>query len=134
MKYITGIHALNLNCSLETPGDWHQSALQWHAPRMRETKGSFFGEYGIETNSNVPENKRKFYTANHIRALLDLLEEKNFPTAQGMRANYICNDKYTQEIFQKVLQMKSLPNWQEISNFMGKEYMLEWLNFLRENQ
>ena len=29
MKYISGINALNLPCSLDTCGDWHTSALQW---------------------------------------------------------------------------------------------------------
>ena len=133
MKYITGIHALNLNCSLETPGDWHQSAIQWQKPTMRESDGSMFGTYGIETNSNVPEHNGTFYTANHIRALLDLIEEENFPTAQGMRDEFICNDKYTQEIFEKVVLMKKLPHWQKISDFMGKEYMMQWVNFLKVN-
>jgi len=33
MKYITGIHALNLPCSLDTCGDWHSlkmmALMQW---------------------------------------------------------------------------------------------------------
>ena len=131
MEYITGVHALNLNCSLETPGDWHQSAIQWQTPRMRESDGSLFGTYGIEKNYNIPEHSGTFFIANHIRALLDLIEEGNFPTAQGMRDNFICNDKYTQEIFQKVILMKNLSHWQKISAFMADEYMLEWIKFLK---
>ena len=133
MEYITGIHALNLTCSLETPGDWHQSAIQWQKTRMRESDGSLFGTYGIEKNSKVPEHSGTFFVANHIRALLDLIEEGNFPTAQGMRDEFICNDKYTQEIFQKVILMKDLSHWQKISAFMGKEYMMQWINFLKVN-
>jgi len=97
---------------------------------MRESEGSLYGTYGIEKNSNIPEHSGTFFVANHIRALLDLIEEGNFATAQGMRDNFICNDKYTQEIFEKVILLKDLPNWQKISAFMGKEYMLEWFNFL----
>ena len=129
MQYITGIHALNLNCSLDTPGDWHQSAIQWTKPRMRESTGSIFGEYGIEQNSHIPENPGNFFAANHIRALLDLLEEGNFPTAQGMRDNFIDNPKYTKEIFRKVMLLKGLSHWKKIDKFMGKEYMMEWVKF-----
>ena len=32
MKYVTGIHALNIPCNLETSGDWHMSAIQWEHP------------------------------------------------------------------------------------------------------
>lgn len=34
MEYISGIHALNLICNLDTCGDWHQSAIQWDNPTM----------------------------------------------------------------------------------------------------
>jgi len=117
---------------LETPGDWHQSAIQWQKPTIRESEDSLFGNYGIEKKSNIPEHEGTFYTANHIRALLDLLEEGNFPTAQGMRDELICNDKYTQEIFEKVILMQKLPHWKKISAFMGKEYMMQWVNYLGE--
>lgn len=124
---------MNLICSLETSGDWHQSAIQWQKPRMRESDGSLFGTYGIEKNSKVPEHSGTFYVANHIRALLDLIEEGNFATAQGMRDNFICNDKYTQEIFLKVILMQNLPHWQKITEFMSEEYLLDWIKFLKFN-
>jgi len=57
MKYITGIHALNLSCELETCGDWHQSAIQWVHPTILESIGSIFGDYGIEHNKPIPEHK-----------------------------------------------------------------------------
>ena len=129
MKYITGIHALNLNCSLETTGDWHQSAIQWDNPKTKESEKSIWGEYGIETNSHVPHNEGVFYVANHVRALLDLLEEGNFSVAQGMCNNYIDNPKYTKDIFDKVSLLKNHPLWDKIDSFMGKEYKMEWLNF-----
>ena len=48
MKYITGVHALNLPCSLLTCGDWHSPSLQWERLRFSESNDSVFGDYGIE--------------------------------------------------------------------------------------
>ncbi len=74
MKYISGIYALNLRCSLETCGDWHTSSFSWEKLHFWESEGSFFGEYGIEPVIFVPEHEGEpLYQANHIRALLDML-------------------------------------------------------------
>lgn len=130
MLYVTEIHALNLPCSLETCGDWHTSALQWTNPHIRESEGSLFGDYGIEHNKKIPEHTERYNVANHIRALLDLLEIGFFTVAQGMNNDFICNSKYDNEIFEKVYMMRYLPNWNEISFFMTKEYYMKWVNFL----
>jgi len=132
MRYITGIHALNLPCSLLTCGDWHCSALQWQKPAFRNSETSFFGDYGIEYCSTVPENEGTYAVANHIRALLDLLELGNFSVAQGMNQDYICNSCYTNEVFNKVALMQSLPHWSEIDSFMEHEYYGQWLDFKRQ--
>jgi len=129
VRYITGIHALNLPCSLLTCGDWHRSALQWERPRFRNSEDGFFGDYGIEQCSVVPENEGTYAVANHIRALLDLLEVGNFSIAQGMNDDFIGNDDYTEEVFNKVAMMKVLPHWNEIDQFMGREYYGEWLDY-----
>lgn len=130
MRYITGIHALNLNCSLDTPGDWHQSALNWKKIRLNESEDSLFGVYGLEVHDDVPENTGEFIVANHIRALLDLLVEGNFAVAQGMNEYYIGNPKYNNDIFSKVLKMKKLPHWERIKHFMFLEYGAEWVEEL----
>ena len=83
MRYLSGIHALNLNCSLDTCGDWHQSALRWEELDWRESDGSVWGDYGIEENSHIPKHPGTYKTANHIRALLDLLADGNTALAQG---------------------------------------------------
>lgn len=132
MKYITGIHALNLRCSLETCGDWHQSGIQWTRPTIRDSAESVFGDFGIEKNSNVPENPGTHWVADHIRALLDLLAEQSFGYAQGMKNDFICNDAYTPLIFDKVQLLSRVYYWPEICEFMGKEYGLQWLNFLQQ--
>jgi len=132
MQYITGIHALNLPCSLLTCGDWHSSALQWKNPAYRNSEVSFFGDYGIENCSTVPENEGTYAVANHIRALLDLLELGNFSVAQGMNQDFICNENYTDEVFNKVALMKGLPHWKEIDKFMEQEYYGKWLDYKRQ--
>ena len=129
MRYITGVHALNLPCSLLTSGDWHQSGIKWDKIRYNDSENSFFGDYGIEPCETVPENDGLYYIANTIRALLDLLEQSNFAVAQGMKEDFICNDNYTKEVFKRVSMMKNLDNWNEIDRFMGKEYLCEWLNY-----
>ncbi len=129
MKYITGIHALNITCNLLTCGDWHESALRWQNITFAESNAMFFKDYGIEYPKKIPNDDKKYYVANHIRALLDLLEFGQFTLAQGMRDDFICNEDYTLEIFNKVYQMRSLKNWNEIDNFMGQEYYMAWVNY-----
>lgn len=131
MLYITHIHALNLPCKLQTCGDWHTSSIQWKQPHIRESKGSLFGDYGIEANKSIPEHTETYNVANHIRALLDLLEEGNFAVAQGMNRDFICNSDYDMEIFDRVYSMRHLDNWNDINKFMEKEYLMKWVNYLK---
>lgn len=117
---------------LKTCGDWHTSAIQWERPHIRESEGSFFGNYGIEENKTIPEHNGKYNVANHIRALLDLLEDGNYAEAQGMNEDFICNPEYNDEVFALVYSMRRLPNWKQISDFMVREYKMKWIDFLRE--
>lgn len=132
MFYITGQHALNLQCSLNTCGDWHASALKWSDIPIRSSCNSIFGVYGIEQNVKIPEHNEKYNVANHIRALLDLLEQGLFTIASGMNNDYICNETYDNEIFNKVFQLKDNPNWDDIDKFMEKEYLMKWIRFKRK--
>jgi len=59
-----------------------------------------------------------FYTAAH-----------NFSVAQGMNDDFICNDDYTGEVFDKVASLKNLSHWRDIDSFMGREYHGEWLDY-----
>ena len=108
MLYVSLIHALNIPCLLDTFGDWHQSGIQWKTPHIFNSKNSLWGEYGIEKNKKIPEHKKRYNVANHIRALLDLLYIGNFSVAEGMKEDFICNDKYNEEIFNKVYMMRNL--------------------------
>lgn len=132
MKYISGMYALNLKCSLDTCGDWHQSGMDWKALKFRETEGSLFGEYGIEPCSYVPEHDGSYMTADTLRGLLDILEENRLTNAQGMKEDFICNGIYTQEFFEKVLMLQHLEHWNDIDRLMKREYMQEWLDFKSE--
>jgi hypothetical protein len=38
MLYLSGIHALNLPCSLLTCGDWHTSGINWHGFVLLESQ------------------------------------------------------------------------------------------------
>lgn len=134
MKYITGIHALNLRCNLETCGDWHCQSTQWDRPTVRDSSASVFGDYGIEDCSFIPQHPGTFKKANHIRALLDLIAEGAFGYAQGMKNDFICNDQYTPEIFSKLLLLRNSASWSSIKEFIGKEYGVPWLNYLKKHE
>ncbi len=101
MKYISGIHALNLRCSLQTCGDWHQSGIQWKMPTVRESSNSLFGDYGIE----------KILTSLNMRELSILLiisgpvwiywRKEISVMLKECVTSLFCNDSYTPEIFKK---------------------------------
>ena len=120
MLYISYMHALNIPCKLETSGDWHWGAYKWKNFKLLESQNSIFKDYGIEKDKEIPFNKEKFNVANHIRALLDMIEAGYFKEAQGMNNDYICNDKYNLEIFTTVLMFKDNKNFIAINNFMLK--------------
>lgn len=132
MKYITGQFALNLPCSLETCGDWHTSALDWSKLTLSESENSIFKDYGIEPCTCVPDHDGKYYVANTLRALLDLLESNNLGLAQGIKDDFICNDTYTKEFFSKVILLQSCAHWDGINSLMLREYKCEWLDYLEE--
>lgn len=131
MIYVSGIHALNIPCSLETCGDWHSSALRWEDIDIRDSSKSIFGDYGIEPSHRIPHHEGTYNVANTIRALLDLIDDGNFAQAQGMNSDFICNPAYDSEVFEKVYLLSSRDNWHEISAFMGREYRTKWLRFLK---
>ena len=128
MKYLSGIKALNIPCNLDTTGDWHIFSYDWSNNQLLNSNNSIFKDYGIELNKTLPDGTT-IPVANHIRACLDMLEKNDFTNLQGMKNDYICCDKYNDEIFKKVLKLKNSSNWMEINNFMRKEYKVSWINF-----
>jgi len=49
-----------------------------------------------------------------------------------MRDELISNREYTNEIFNKVWELRNHNNWEQIDRFIGKEYMMKWIEFKRE--
>lgn len=132
MQYISGIWALNLPCETETTGDWHSTSLNWQQIPLNDSEQSIFKDYGIRRNVKLPpycERKEAFNQANHIRACLDLIEQGQYAVAQGMKEDFICNEKYTPEIFQKILLLQSSPDWEDIYDFIYREYGKAWRLF-----
>lgn len=96
--------------------------LQWDHPTVRESVGSFFGDYGIEDCAAVPGHPGTFKAANYIRALLGLISEGRFALAQGMQNDFLCNDDLDQEVFSKVFELCRTEGWLTVNRFMGREY------------
>lgn len=131
MHYISGEHALNLPCSLETCGDWHRGAYAWIHIDIKETNNHPLKEYGIETCLCVPNYEGiPLKVANHIRACLDLMLDGSFISIYGMKNDFIVVSQYDSEIFSYALYLTIIaPNGKDISNFMLKEYGRRWFNF-----
>ena len=129
MKYITGIYALQFDLIPDMGCDWHSTTLDWSKTKWGETDNNIFGTYGIIKSYSSYLNKGCF-VANPIRVALDEFINNSFGYLQGsLRKDFILNDKYNLEFFNKVIKLKDLPHWKEIDKFMEKEYMLGWLNY-----
>ena len=131
MLYLTGMQALNIPCLLDTTGDWHQSCMDWEHLNLRESTNNFWGDWGIEGSKQIPRNTGTFYVADHLRALLDMLFDKNFLDAKGLRNDYIGTDQYDDLFFRQIMKMRTLPYWPEVYAFMEHEYFFKWVNFER---
>ena len=83
MLYITGVHALNLPCKLNTTGDWHASSLGWVDMDIRESTRSIYKDWGIEEPIELPTGE-VYRHANHLRAILDLLETSDKKTIKWL--------------------------------------------------
>lgn len=131
MKYITGIHALNIPNSLDTCGDWHASALQWKNIQTLESTGSVWESWGIESSKTIPEHGTElFYVADDLRAILDIMGVyKDIKYLRGFRNDFLCTDKYNKEFFEKVIMLRTADNWEDIDKLMSTEFMWEWVNF-----
>jgi hypothetical protein len=134
VRYITGKHALNIENSLNTCGDWHQSALRWQDIDFQETENSLFGEWGIEYNKSIPNHTEKYAVANDLRAILDLMVDNQLGYIKGFRSDWICTDEYNQIFFDKVIQLKQLPHWKDINQLMKYEFMWEWDKYLESHK
>ena len=134
MLYISGIHALNIEDSLETCGDWHTSALQWENIKLLDSDKTLFKDWGIEIDKSIPEHEDLYNVANTLRAILDLMVQGSTGYLKGFRDDFICTDRYNQEFFERVWLLRDLPHWNDINNLMKREFMFEWDNFVSHNK
>ena len=107
-----------------------------HPPRERGldvsgTETAFFKDYGVETDKEVARLAGTRNVANHLRAVLDLLHEGKFKDLAGLKREIIANDQLTAELFNKVLELHTQNVWNQVSWFIGCEYGLQWLEFLK---
>lgn len=105
---------------------WNPDALIF-----KESNESVFLDYGIETQRPIPQNDGLFSIANHLRAILDYLENNTLLGMKDLRNSFICVEKYDYEFFDKVLLLNNLPHWPEIDHLMCFEFYRKWLNYRR---
>ncbi|KAA9237838.1 MULTISPECIES: hypothetical protein [Aerococcus] len=129
MKYISGVYALNIPCQLNTYGDWHIGALDWSNPKIKESEDSIFKNYGIEIDKSIPEHHEKYPVANHLRAILDMLEDGQTKFLKGFKNDFI-GDKYTDEFFDLVYLLKNNKHWNSIYTLMLREYGVDWYAYI----
>lgn len=66
MQYITGLHALQCPCALNTPGDTQHASVDWTYPALADTETAFFKDYGVETDKEVARLAGTRNVANHL--------------------------------------------------------------------
>jgi hypothetical protein len=126
-QYVSGLHALNLGDRRATPGDWHYSSMDWKRPFMLDSSTSPFGEWDIH-EGQVPGMGR-VPVAGHMRACVDLIEQGQYGSAQGMRDQFLDNPSTTLPIMQQVWKLRGRQQWPQIDWLMGHEYYGQWLDF-----
>lgn len=132
MKYVTGVNALNFNCVRNAYGNCDAALSKLEGAEVKETEGSIYGEYGVLAFDGVPGYAGTLYVANMLRALLDLLVDGDFTSAEGARDTYIRNDAQSREFMEHVAELNGLVPWGPIDAFMRKEFMMDWIRFKME--
>lgn len=119
VKYRTGWSALQVP-NKHGNADWHSNManLKW-----RESDGSYFGDYGIEYLDGMYEG----YNANHIRAILDLLEEGQVLGLQGVQDIIELDDDEQLELCKLVYERYGMV----LDFFMFREFRWAWVTYRR---
>ena len=133
MIYLSGVQALNIENSLNTCGDWHQTAIQWDKLKLKESNDSIFKDWGIELDKKVPDHTEHYAVANDLRAILDLMVDGQTRWLKGFSNDFICTDEYNEIFFEQVIKLKGLPNWDDINKLMQNEFMWDWDRFVKEH-
>lgn len=128
MKYVTGIPALNMKNELNTFGDWHRGTIDWLNLKEVESSESVLGDWGIESGLN-PVTNQPIKKANHIRAILDILEGRVDTPIEWLyqfKHDFISTDEYDELIVEKASLLKESSNWEKIDLLMKSTFPLLW--------
>ncbi len=118
MRYVTGMHALNLGDRSSTPGDWRFSAMDRPRPVWLDADSPPFGMYDIGSCEAPALGKAP--VAGHVRACLDLIEPGSYGSAQGMRDDFLDDPLTDVPVMEHVLMLRNRPDWADIDRFMGQ--------------
>lgn len=134
MKYITGILAFGVPCDLDTAGRWDTSKKEWLDNTLFkniESKETLLGDYGIEKNKLIPYREyTTFNVANHLRAYLDILLDRDFKTLSGLFDKYLNTSKSRKDLFFMVLhKFRDIDDYISIHEFMVKEFGSLWISY-----
>ena len=135
MRYITGLLALGTPCELDTCGIWNLSKkdyLDENNFKHYESDDSPFKNYGIEQNKFVDyHDVAPTNVANHVRAYLDMLYNKEFEKLKGLFLYALNSNKARQDIFMCVYgKLRHKAEYDEINQFMGNEFGSAWYSYI----
>lgn len=136
MQYLTGRAALNIVCQLNTMGDWHSTSIDWNNCKYNDTEESIYGDWGLE-EGNHPITNESIVKANHIRAILDIMEGTTTTSIDwlyGFHYDFLSTNEYDDILIEKVLMLKDNPRWPGINKLMSKTLPLKWRKALTENE
>lgn len=129
MNYISGKHALNIPTEKTFCPDWHTEDYDWNEIDYRESDYSIFGDYGIVRDVLFYKYTGARNVAGTVRAILDLCESGETRWLRGFRHDFFNDDNERDNLFSKVMLLRSSEHWMEIDELFEKEYRLLWVNY-----
>lgn len=134
MQYISGMICFGIQCECDSVGCWNMPKSMFLDDAniiKRESDGSLFGSYGIEKNKFIPYREYTVWNiADHVRAYMDMLADRDYEKLKGVFANYISSAKCRKDIFTLTLsRLGKEPDFMLTHQFMVDEFGADWLSF-----
>lgn len=135
MKYLTGLVAFGVPCELNSIGKWNVTKDEFTNPdkfTIAESDDSPFKDYGIEKDKIVRYHPDELYNvANHVRAYLDLLADRNFNVLKDLFYECIKDTKCRELIFKAAYgKLRYLACFHDVNNFMIDEFGNAWVSYV----
>lgn len=131
MKYLSGIHALNVPCEEYGNMDWHRGSLDWSKEyllennKLLESEKSILKEWQINREIQIVGFQDKVKVASIVRAICDMILNKEFTYIEGVK-NYLCLEK--QQVEDICYKIKEVYNEdEEIEEYMGYNFTIFWM-------